>query len=485
MRILLIQPPDEMEAMLGLGKEFVQKYEPLGLLYIGACALREGHEVFLMDAHAEGVGPEEVKKRILVLKPDIVGISVLTCSGAAAYELGRWIKETLADAFVVFGNVHASVYAEAYLRHGCCDVVVHGEGEGPFLNLIEHRQGRRALKDVPAVSFIDEGGGAIRTMPAVSLAQDLRALPPPARRLADRRFYRLDTLGNQLYVGKARGCSKTMSTSRGCWYRCTFCVVNQKPRFNDPVKVVDEMEILEKEHEAEYVLIIDPLCMYDQPRMLRICREIRARRLRLKWGCDARVSCMTPEIVDAMASANCHDLSFGIESGVQRLLNAVKKGTTLPQIGRAVRLVKERSGIRVGGLFILGLPGETREESLETIRFAKSLPLDMAQFSLCTPYPGSALFEKLRAEGKIDAGERPEGGLDVSVWKRYSAYASFTEIEPIWTSPGRSAEELKRLQRQAQREFYLRPSQILKHIGRISPGNAARAARILWAGMAG
>ncbi len=479
MDVLLIHPPDEMEAMLGVGREFVQKYEPLGLLYVAAAARYHGHDVRVIDAHAEGIDGEQIKKKMLALRPSIVGFSVLTCSGAIAYELGRWIKEHLPRTLVVFGNVHASIYAEPYLRSGCCDVVVHGEGEIPFLRIIEHREGRRRLDDIPGISYL-QNGRATRTVPGTFLVEDLSSLPRPARDLVDRSLYRLDTISNQLYVGKSRSsCSKTMSTSRGCYYKCTFCVVNQRPRFNAPELVVDEMEYLEKEYGADYTLIIDPLCMYDAPRMFRICEEIRRRRLSIQWGCDARVNGVSPELVRAMDAANCYDLSFGIESGVQKLLNNVKKGTTLPQIVRAVKTVKEHSKIQVAGLFILGLPGETAADSLETIRFALGLPLDMAQFSLCTPYPGSAMFDVLSAAGELDTGVRADGSLDVSVWKRYSAYISFTDLEPIWVARGRTPEELKRLQKKAQRDFYLRPSQILKHARRLRPGNLVRAARIL------
>src|SRR5579883_1137230 len=232
MDILLIHPPDEMEAMLGSGKEFVQKYEPLGLLYVAAVARQLGHEVSVIDAHAEGVGCEELKKRIAAARPDIVGVSVLTCSGGIAYDLGRWIKENLPGTFVVFGNVHASVFAEAYLRNGCCDAVVHGEGEHAFARIAEHRAGRGGLGEIPGVSFRD--GDRVVNTGARNLVEDLVSLPRPSRDLVDRRLYNLDTISNQIYVGKARSTSKTMCTSRGCWYKCTFCVVNQRPRFDSP-----------------------------------------------------------------------------------------------------------------------------------------------------------------------------------------------------------------------------------------------------------
>ena len=479
MNILLVAPPDETQAMMGAGRELLPKHEPLGLLYVAALARNKGHAVSIIDAYCEALDSAQIKNRLLAARPDILGLSVLTGSGALAYELGRWAKANLPGTLVVLGNIHASVYASQYLAHGCCDAVVHGEGEEPFLALVEHRQDGRPFGDIPAISFQCPDGRIVRTPPDRYLVEDLTRLPGPARDLVDMRRYPSNPLNNQIFVGGRRRISRPMITSRGCRHGCVFCVVNQRPRFDSPARVADEMELLEKEFGAGHAAIMDPCCMEDPERMLAICAEIRRRRLKIKWGCETRASHITPELVRAMSGANCFDLSFGIESGVQRLLDAVHKGITLQQIVRAVAIVKEHSEIRLGGLFMLGLPGETYEDSLQTIRFAKSLPLDIAKFGLCIPYPGSALFETLRGQGSIDTGLRPGGGLDTSVWKRYSRFLSVSDLDPIWVTPEQTPAQLKALQKKAHREFFLRPSQILRHAARLRPGNIGRALRAM------
>ena len=150
----------------------------------------------------------------------------------------------------------------------------------------------------------------------------------------------------------------------------------------------------------------------------------------------------------------------------------------IAQVIKAVDTIKKNTDILIEGLFILGLPDETYEDSLRTIKFAKSLPLDMAQFSILTPYPGSPLFTELAAKKELDTGIREDGSVDTSVWKNYVSYICFTDVEPIWITNTLSLKELKSLQKRALREFYIRPSQIIKNFKRLKPGNIVRSVKI-------
>ncbi|MEK7448761.1 MAG: radical SAM protein [Planctomycetota bacterium] len=484
MQILLINPPDELDAILGIGKEFIQKYEPLGLLYIAAVVRESGYNVSVIDAYAENIGIEVLKKRILAIRPNVIGITTLTCQGSVVFSLGQWIKKNLPNTLLVLGNIHASVFANQYLKNHCCDLVIHGEGEYIFLKILKFYEKQCGLNDIAGISFINQNGELVRTI-GNNYVEDLSKLPFPVRDILKQKLYNLTEISNQIYVGGNNRIAKSMITSRGCPYRCAFCAVhhNQPPRYNDALKVVDEMEMLEKKYKASYVFIMDSLFMSNSVRLLKICLEIKKRNLKIKWGCLGHVNYLKADLIYAMDSAGCYDLSLGIESGSQKLLDKVKKNIKLSQVRKSIEMLKKISKILVEGLFILGLPGETYQESLQTIRFAKSLPLDMAQFSIFTPYPGSPLFEELVRNGEIDTGIRDNGTVEAAVWKRYSAYICFTKIKPIWVTPALSAEQLRQLQKKALREFYFRPTQIVRHFKRITFRNCLKSLKIIKQGL--
>ena len=305
-------------------------------------------------------------------------------------------------------------------------------------------------------------------------------MPLPARHLLDQSLFSLSEISNQSYVAEKGKTAKTMVTSRGCPFRCAFCVVHRgaKPRYDSPERVVDELEVLQNEYNAGYVYIMDPLFMGQPRRVLDICAEIVRRNLTIRWGCDAHVNYINPDLVRAMERANCYELSLGIESGVQRVLDVVNKKVTPERVREAVRTIRRHSKIKIEGLFILGLPTETVAEANETIRFAVSLGLDMAQFSILCPYPGSPIFTDLAAKGELDTGLRPDGTVDLSVWRRYSSYICFTDLAPIWTPSTMTTDTIRSLQKKALRRFYLRPSQIWRQARRIRLHNIGQMIRV-------
>ena len=169
--------------------------------------------------------------------------------------------------------------------------------------------------------------------------------------------------------------------------------------------------------------------------------------------CVTRVDLVDEELLRIMKKAGCWSIHFGAESGSQRLLDIARKGITIDQIRTAFSLTR-RLGIKTKAFFMLGLPTETREESLQTIKFAKELDPDGVQFTITVPYPGTKLFELAQKSGHIKSLR----------WEDYQSWGGWTNKDLVYVTEGRTQEELKELQKLALREFYLRPKIILRSI---------------------
>ena len=446
--ILLVFPPNNMDAVLGKGKTFVTALEPLGLLSVAAMAEKCGYSVKFLDAFAQGIGIKEILEHIKEIKPKAVGISSLTSDGTVTFKLCQEIKEKFPGIFLILGNVHASIFADYFIREAKVDLVVHGEGEYTIVKVMDALKNGGSFSLIKGISYRD-GEKIINTGPA-EIIMNLDDLPWPARHLVN-----LNDYGWSFHYFPARFRKKPkqmrlMMSSRGCPTGCTFCAVHsgRRVRFISAQKVFNEMMHLITKYGADHIFFMDPLFVGHRGRLLEFCDMIIKNKVDITWDCEAHINYINKDILMLMKKAGCVHIYYGIESGVQRLLDLVGKKTKIEMIEQVMHWTRE-AGIETMGLFMLGLPTETRQETLKTIKFAKKLPIKHAQFAITTPYPGSALYNQLIEEGKI------KNPYD---WDRYSAYASFSDNDAIWVPDGRTSDELKKLQKYAIRSFFLRPA---------------------------
>jgi magnesium-protoporphyrin IX monomethyl ester (oxidative) cyclase len=446
--ILLIFPPNNMEAVLGKGKTFVTALEPLGILYIAANLEKYGYSVDFLDAFAQGIGIKEIIEHIEKTKPKVIGISCLTSDGTITFKLCQEIKEKFPEIFLVLGNLHASIFADYFIKNAKVDLVVHGEGEYTIVKVMDALKNKGDFSIIKGITYRD--GGEIKNTGPAEMIMDLDELPWPARHLID-----LNDYGWSFHYFPGRWFKKPkqmrlMMSSRGCPNGCSFCAVHtgRKVRFISAQKVFDELMHLKNKYGADHIFFMDPLFVGHRQRLIDFCELMIKNKVAVTWDCEAHINYINKDILKLMKKAGCVHIYYGIESGVQRLLDLVGKNTKIENIERAMRWTKE-VGLETMGLFMLGLPTETREETLQTIKFAKKLPIKHAQFAITTPYPGSAMYNQLMSEGKIK---------DPYDWDRYSAYASFSDKDIIWATEGRTSDELKKLQRYAIRSFFLRPA---------------------------
>jgi anaerobic magnesium-protoporphyrin IX monomethyl ester cyclase len=453
MKVLLINPNNLLDRILGSGKIFAKPSLPFGLLSIAAYLRSQGVQADFRDSYLHNDSVEDAVHQVRDARPNVLGISCLTSNAGYVYALGRQIKKSFPEIKVVLGNHHASAFADFFLRQGVADVIVHGEGEHAMLELCRAWEAGIGLDEIKGISWLKNCEPATTT--PRKFIKNLDELPMPFLKDLDYQAY--PQLSCKLpYMA--------VSSSRGCVNKCKFCAVSdgRKFRARSTESVITEMKFYADQFGVKRFGFLDPLFIADRNRVLEFCDRIEQELPGVRWACEGHVRFISKDLAKRMADAGCESVAFGIESGNQAVLDSIGKNTRLDEIRQAV--VETAKYVPVIGMFIIGLPGETAQTIEETIRFALRLPLRQAQFSMFCPYPGTELYSRLVDEEKISSDERRPEEL-VSSWERYSSYAIFAEDapDPIYLPDELDLDTLKRLHKSALLRFYCRPSFIVKH----------------------
>ena len=445
MKVLLTRPAYSPLYLLITSKT---KYKavsvPIGLLYVAAALEIDGHQVEIVDGEADNLTPSDLVKRIEVSKPDIVGAGATTVDFDDANLALREVKEKF-NVITLLGGAHATVLPDQVLRENPhIDYLVRGEGEITTRELLKQLEQKGNLSQVEGISY-REGGEIIHNTDR-PLIPNLDENCLPARHLVDQSKYLLPL------PGKGMRRRTAIQALRGCPFNCVYCyrMFGKKVRFREPVLVVDEVEDCINNYGVEYVSFVDDTFMINANRIIELCEEIRKRKLEFSWHCFTRADTIREDLLRIMKKAGCRQISVGVESGNQEILDKAGKGTKLEQYAKAYELLG-KVGFEKRGSFILGLPYENAKTLRDTIDFAKKLKLDRAFFNICTPYPGTQLFQM---------AERGEGlHLAAESWKEFKRWGNAViELEDT------SRDELIEWQKIAMMEFYARPRIILHHL---------------------
>jgi anaerobic magnesium-protoporphyrin IX monomethyl ester cyclase len=372
----------------------------------------------------------------------VVGISGQTTPSIYdVYYTAQVVKNHNPAILVVVGGAHVTFQDEQVLRE-CpeIDVVVRGEGEVTMNKLLEEFSEHRGYDNVPGTT-IRKNTTIIRN-PDRPYVTNLDDLPFPA----------YDVLNLSRYFPQGKRIAP-MITSRGCPYQCTFCsssrITGKRWRGRSPDNVIEEIQLLQDRYGVQDITFLDDLFTFDSGRVEGICTRMIQEADGLGWTCSSRADIMVrhPEMVNWLKEGGCHTLYIGAESGSQRILNRIKKGIRLSQVINAVKLAK-KAGLEVVLSFIIGIPGESKEDVQSTIEFACKLDPDLAQFTICTPYPGTPMYDEA-IENRW---------LSVSDWSKY------TVLEPIMDLQELSRNWIKQQLRRAYYKFYTRPCFIWKQL---------------------
>ncbi len=415
---------------------------PLGIAYLGAVALKEGHEVKVIDCQAEHLTFEGFRSRIKQTPSDVVGLTATTLLYKSAMKLVAIAKQEQPDALTVLGGSHGTFWDENALKeYPALDVIVRREGEQTFIELLNKLKAKASFKDILGVTFRAEGGKIIRT-PDRPFIQDLDSLPFPAHDLLP--LNELKRMGKILVP---------LITSRGCVYWCDFCstvrMFGRGYRWRSAKNVVDEMQLVHDKYGVDQVTFYDDAFSVDRNRVLQICNELHARRLDMTWDCGTRVDMVDKELLQTMKDAGCIAVWLGVESGSETMLGAMNKNIKLEQTRIAYKTAQKIGLITIANV-VLGFPGETEKTACETIRFVKQLNPDDVGFYVATPYPGTPMYEQVIKNG----------------WLRVTDFDKYDTAGPTFETPWLSMEKLAEIRHKAYEQFYLRPSYVLKMMRR-------------------
>ena len=452
MKVLFINPPNFNEIM-GNNPAIVESERgcnpPLGILYVAANTVKHtGHNVEVIDTQAEGLSYEALEERIKSSAPDVVGITAMTFTILDVMNTVKIVKKHFPEAKVVLGGPHVHIYPDETIKIEGVDYLVRGEGEYAFVELLGAMGDEEELKKITGIVF-EAADGTIVNTGVRPLIDDLDELPFPALDLVPYEKY------NSLLA--RRSPAVTTFTSRGCPFPCTFCdrpQLGKQFRYRSAKSVVDEMEEDTKRGIHEFLVYDDTFTVHKK-RTMEICDEIVRRGLDVGWDIRSRVDTVNEEMLKALAKAGCRGIHYGIESGTDKILSVLKKKITIPKAKEVFDMTK-REGMQVLAYFMIGCPTETEEDIMETLRVSRYLKPDYIHLTIFTPFPATQLYFDGLAQGVIERDH----------WREFAANPTSDFTPPHW-SENFTREELQALLRKGYKDFYTRPSYIIKGLSKI------------------
>ncbi|MBM4016821.1 MAG: B12-binding domain-containing radical SAM protein [Planctomycetes bacterium] len=442
MRVALVFNPFAYklhEENLRIVQRYFGLFPPLSLAWVAAIAEKAGHDVTIIDARTLRLTPDQVLAHLRRWKPDILGFMMTTYMFRETLDWIRYLRGGLKNTPVMVGGYNLRVYPKESVTPPEIDFGCFNSAYRTVPRLLEELEGGRHFDAVPGLIY-KRNGQIIQT--DYGEDPDFNLYPNPARHL----------LPNELYAEfpTERKNFTVMVTSKGCPMGCLFCEAGQT-RYNprSPQVVVDEMQECCEKYGIREIDIFDYEFLINRKRALAIFQEMRRRRLDLTWACRARIDSVDDELLREMAAAGCGRIYYGIEFGIQEMLNKVNKRITIEQVRESIRLTRKH-GIRSLGFFLVGGPGETRQSVAQTLKFAKSLNLDYAQFSKVTAKPLTQLWCDLVRQSGYD------------YWREYILGNAQEQALPRpWTQL--TNDEIDQIARSAYIKYHSRPFFLLRH----------------------
>ena len=416
----------------------------------------------IIDAAAENLDFKQIFMRIEQFGANIIGVSTNISIAYAACELALRIKLRFSGMKIIMGGPWATVEYNFIFKHRIANYVVLGEGEYIFKELLHRLENDAVLDDFEGIVFKRQDGTVIINKQA-EFIQDLDALPYPA--------WEYFPPSNKYFTYYRHRPFYPIMITRGCPYGCIHCTKNihgYKLRKRSIENVIGELKYLKEKFNAKEFVIIDDNFTLDVKYAESILDAIIKARLNayIILPNGVRADTLNPELLTKMKQAGVYSFAIGVESGVQHIVNKIGKKLNLEKV-RYVAKLKKNYGFLLRAFFILGLPYDSLDTMRQSIKFAKEIDPDFADFFIATLFPGTEMYDIVKAMGVIEKTssggcneETGEGTISMDLGFYYKPVINFSFAK---LKPG----DVKTAYNIAVREFYFRPSKILSIIGTI------------------
>lgn len=403
-------------------------YPPLGILYLAAILERNNISVKIIDIGAEKQPLTETLKIIKKEKPDLIGISAMTPLLQGSVTLAKKIKQFNKNIKICLGGPHISADPKFINRIKYFDFGITGEGEYSFLKAYQKIINQKKIDKI----IIGE------------TPKDLSLIPWPARHLID--------------ISKYHKTASLMAT-RGCPFNCYYCsrpCISNLVRCRQPEDVVAEMNSLYDQCGGDYLFQDDALTI-NRDFIINFCHQLIKQKKKYHWSGYTRVDLVDKKLLKLMGRAGCYSLTFGIESGDEKIRNEIiLKHFSNQKIIDTIKLCKE-CNIETNGFFMFGHPTEKPEDVTQTINFVLKNDFKMIGVSIATPFPGSLLWQYALKEGIIDSKFIDKFALG-------KLGLGYSGVYPIYLPKTLNRDWVYLQRKKIFRRFYLRPKYIVHRI---------------------
>ena len=420
-------------------------WPPVSMAEIASILERKDFTIKITDAGAEEIDEKSFEGLLKDFRPDILMINTATMTINYDLSMAALAKRNLPDIVTIAFGIHVS-----QLPKECMDIqseldfIIHDEPELTAVELISALKNGGDLSKILGITYRNNAN--VITNPQRPYIQDLDSLPFPAWHLVNTDRYIMPYTKRRYLL---------VTSARGCPHRCIFCVAKgyygNKLRMRSPESVVNELEWIGEELGIRDFLFWTESFTLNRKFVMRICELIMERNLDICWVCNSRVDSVDLEMLKTMKKAGCWMVGYGVESSNQDILDRSKKGIKVEQIKEACAQTR-KAGMEISAHIVFGLPGDTKETIKETVRFAKKIGFDYAQFYCATPWPGTELYKMAQKEGWLRKD---------APWSEYEQNVSVLDIE------GLRAEEVTKLRKWGFKSFYLYPLTIWRTIKKI------------------